>query len=54
MQFESSFKALVINKLTSAETVEGNCEHDSASALFALRDFAVLAQNSEDTIASQA
>ena len=54
MQFESSFKALFINNLTSAETVKGNCEHDNASALFALHDFAVLAQNLEDSIASEA
>ena len=49
MQFEYSFKSLLINNLTSAKTVKGNCQDDEATALFSLRNFALIAQNLEES-----
>ena len=48
MQFEASYKALLINNLTSAKTSKGNCKDDGAEALFSLRNFVIIAQNSEN------
>lgn len=47
MQFESSYKSLLIINLTSAKTVKGNCQDDEAEALFPLRTFATLAQEAD-------
>lgn len=44
-QFEASFKSLLINSLTSAKTVKGNCKSDNCEVLFSLRDFALSAHN---------
>ncbi|XP_024941956.1 uncharacterized protein LOC112494523 [Cephus cinctus] len=44
MQLESSFKTLLINNLTSAKTIKGNCMNDNTEILFSLRNFALLAQ----------
>ena len=49
MQFESSFKTLLINNLTSAKTVKGNCKHDEVDVLFSLRNCALLAQECENS-----
>ena len=49
-QFQNSFKSLLINNLTCAKTVRGNCEDDNAMPLFSLRNMALIAQNAEETM----
>ena len=49
VQFESSFKTLLINNLTSAKTVKGNCKDDEADVFSSLRNFALLAEECDNS-----
>lgn len=49
-QFQSSFKSLLINNLTSADTIKGNCQMDQDEVLCSLRNFVEKAGSADDNI----